>query len=235
MLGIGDREGLNDSAHCRSSPRLKPSLDSPVDAESVAGVKSPNDEAEGGPSDAQEGSVGSIEDMAVLGVAARLLLLELYERHISLVRSNISLAIEVYALLYRSLRRRDSCTMKLAKSSRRSSSVAADISFSTKARCLSMACNANVSSLGDALIEALVGGLAGLSGAGIVEESSFGVFNRCEMGLSLEALPGGLIYRPEVAACLPVAGVYGGVIMVPESFFACAESIPGLGADDGAA
>lgn len=106
MLGIGESEGLNDSAHCRASARSNPSPPSPTDAASVAGVKSPIEDAElgmlacaelGWPSDAHEGTVGSMDDIDVLGVTARRLFLELYDRHMSRVRSRMSLAMALYA------------------------------------------------------------------------------------------------------------------------------------------
>lgn len=101
MLGIGDSEGLNCSPHCLESARSSISALSPIEAVSVAGVNSPIDEAELGmapcaegspPSDAQEGMVGSIEDIEVLGVIARLLSL-VYDRHMSLVKSITSPAM----------------------------------------------------------------------------------------------------------------------------------------------
>ena len=99
MLGIGESEGLNCSPHWRSRSIRSPT--SPMEPVSVAGVNSPIDEAElgmsrcaeaGWPSDAQEGIVWSNEDIDVLGVIARLLVL-VYERHISLVMSTTSPAI----------------------------------------------------------------------------------------------------------------------------------------------
>jgi hypothetical protein len=148
MLGIGDSEGLNCSPHCLESARSSMSALSSIEAVSVAGVNSPIDEAELGmapcaeaspPSDAQEGMVGSIDDIEVLGVMARLLSL-VYERHMSLVKSITSPAILLYADWYRSRRSLDSCTRKLAKISSRSSSDAAVDSFSIKARWRSVAC-----------------------------------------------------------------------------------------------
>jgi hypothetical protein len=148
ILGIGESEGLNCSPHCLESARSSMSALSPIEAVSVAGVNSPIDEAELGiapcaeanpPSDAQEGMVGSMDDIEVLGVMARLLSL-VYERHISLVKSITSPAIVLYADWYRSRRSLDSCTRKLAKSSSRSSSDAAVASFSIRARCRSIAC-----------------------------------------------------------------------------------------------
>jgi hypothetical protein len=101
IRGIGDREGLKCSPHCLESARSIISALSPMEAVSVAGVNSPIDEAELGiapcaetrpPSDAQDGMVGSIDDVEVLGVTARLLSL-VYDRHMSLVKSMTSPAI----------------------------------------------------------------------------------------------------------------------------------------------
>lgn len=101
MLGIGDSEGLNCSPHCLESARSSKSALSPNEAVSVAGVNSPIDDAELGIapcadasplSDAQDGIVGSIDDIDVLGVMARLLSL-VYDRHMSLVISITSPAM----------------------------------------------------------------------------------------------------------------------------------------------
>lgn len=101
ILGIGDSEGLNCSPHCLDSARSSKSALSPNEAVSVAGVNSPIDDAElgmapwadGSPlSDAHDGMVGSIDDIEVLGVIARLLS-RVYDRHMSLVISMTSPAM----------------------------------------------------------------------------------------------------------------------------------------------
>jgi len=102
---MGDSDGLKASAQWRESERSR-SFGSPTDPTSVAGVKSPNEDAElgkppraevGCPSEAPDGTIWSKDDIDVLGVPARLLA-RVEERHMSLVKSTISPAMLPYAV-----------------------------------------------------------------------------------------------------------------------------------------
>lgn len=104
-----------------------------------------------------------------------------------------------------------------------------------KLRWRSIAWTLKVSRLEDGFANPLEEGRPGLKGAWTAL-SSLGAWSRCEMGRSLDALPGTVMvcFLPEFRACLPTAGVYGGVKTFPGPF---AEPGPwlaaGLGADEG--
>lgn len=98
-----------------------------------------------------------------------------------------------------------------------------------------MACMLKVSRFENGFADPLEGGRPGLSGA-CIDVSSFGAWRRCEIGLSLDALPGTFTngFLPEPRACFPTAGVYGGVRTLAGPFAEPGAWLAaGLGAEDG--